>query len=41
MLYIDFDTYTYIDFDIEKNDNDPEFKVGDHVGYQNTKPFLQ
>ena len=28
---IDVKTTTYIDFDIEDNDKDPKFKVGDHV----------
>ena len=22
---------TYVEFDVQKNDKDPEFKVGDHV----------
>ena len=31
MKPIDVKTTTYIDFDIEDNDKDPKFKVGDHV----------
>ena len=31
---------TYIDFDKEVNDNDPKFKVGDHVRISKYKTFL-
>ena len=31
---------TYIDFKKEINDKDPKFKVGDYVGFQNTRIFL-
>ena len=31
MKPIDVKTTTYIDSDIEDNDKDPKFKVGDHV----------
>ena len=31
---------TYIDFGKEVNDNDPKFKIGDHVRISNTKTFL-
>ena len=31
---------TYINADIEINNKDPKFKVGDRIEYQNTKTFL-
>ena len=31
---------TYIDFGRDVNDNDPKFKVGDHVRISKTKKFL-
>ena len=32
---------TYIDFDVENNEKDPKFGVGDYVRIQNIKLFLQ
>ena len=40
MQRIDVKDNTYNDFGKEVNDNDPKFKVGDRVEYQNTKAFL-
>ena len=37
----DVKSSTYFDFNKENNKEDPEFRVGDHVGYQNMKMFLQ
>ena len=31
MKPVDFESDTYIDFDVENNDEDPNFEVGDHV----------
>ena len=28
---VDVNSSTYIDFDLENNDKDPRFKIGDHV----------
>ena len=28
---VDVNSSTYIDFDLEDNDKDPRFKIGDHV----------
>ena len=40
MEAIDVKDNTYIDFGKEVNDNDPIFKVGDHMRYRNIKTFL-
>ena len=40
MKPIDVKDNTYMDFGKEVNDNDPKFKVGDHVRISNTKTFL-
>ena len=37
----DVKSSTYLDFNKENNKEDPKFRVGDHVGYQNKKMFLQ
>ena len=37
MKPIDIKDNTYIDFGKEVNDNDPKFKVGDHVGISKYK----
>ena len=34
-------TSTYIDLDVENNDEDPKFKVGGDVRIQNIRLFLQ
>ena len=31
MKPIDFETSTYIDSEVENNDKDPKFEVGDHI----------
>ena len=31
---------TYIEFNVENNDNDPKFEVGDHVGISKYKNFF-
>ena len=38
---VDVKLSTFIDFEIEDNDKDPKFKVGDLAVYSNIKTFLQ
>ena len=40
MKPVDVKDNTYIDFGKEVNDNDPKFKVGDHVRNRNIKTYL-
>ena len=41
MKPVDVKLSTFIDFEIEDNDKDPKFKVGDLAVYSNIKTFLQ
>ena len=41
MKPIDVKSSTYIGFNVEKNDEDPEFEAGDHERISKYKNFLQ
>ena len=38
---VDVKSNIYIDFNLESNDKDSKFEVGDHVRYPNTETFLE
>ena len=41
MKPIDVTSDSYAEYNEDSNEKDPKFKLGDHVGFQNAKTFLQ